>query len=233
VRRPARMPLEQLEPYLLSVSEPATPTSPPPQYLWAELFGTDHPVEIEVGFGKGLFLVTSAQSHPEINYVGVEIERKYQLYAATRMAKRSLRNVRLACADARDFLRERVPVGSVAAVHVYFPDPWWKKRHHKRRVFTEDFARQCARVLRPGGRLHVATDVEEYFGIISELLAGLREFRLLPRPEEQEPRHNLDYLTNYERKARLKGTMVHRAIYERVVLPEPGATSGEATAAGD
>jgi tRNA (guanine-N7-)-methyltransferase len=209
------LPLEQLQPYLIDLPACSDPLSPVPPVNWKALFGNDRPVELEVGFGKGLFLLTSALAHPEINFAGIEIERKYVLYTATRIAKRRLANVRLAHGDARDFISRRVPASSVHTVHVYFPDPWWKKRHHKRRVFTEEFARQCARVLVPGGILSVATDVEEYFAVITELLAIIPEFRKLPPPEEHEPQHDLDYLTNYERKARKVGTAVHRARYAR------------------
>src|SRR5205085_8759397 len=157
-------------------------------------FGNDNPVEIEVGFGKGLFLVTAAQACPTVNFLGIEVVRKYQLFTATRVAKRNLTNVRLAKADARTFLRDCVTPASVQAVHVYFPDPWWKKRHFKRRVFTAEFAAQCARVLVPGGRLYVVTDVAEYFQVIGELLAGHTRLRPLPSPELEEPKDDLDYL---------------------------------------
>jgi tRNA (guanine-N7-)-methyltransferase len=207
VRHPARLPLEELEPYLLVLADPPAPID------WAALFGNDHPVELEVGFGKGLFLLNTALANPGTNYVGVEIERKYQLYTATRIAKRSPRNVRLACADARFFLRDYAGTASLSAVHVYFPDPWWKKRHHKRRVFTPEFAEQCQRVLRPGGRLHIATDVEEYFGLMREALAPLTGLR----PLADEPRGEAEYSTNFERKARERGQVVHRAKYERTV----------------
>jgi tRNA (guanine-N7-)-methyltransferase len=215
VRRSARLPLEALQPYLLSLPAPPRPDAPPPRYDWAEVFGNANPVEIEIGFGKGLFLLTSAQAQPAVNLVGVEIERKYQLFAATRIAKRGLRNVRLACADARGFLRERVAEASVQAVHVYFPDPWWKKRHHKRRVFTEDFACQCVRILAPGGLLHLATDVEDYYRLITEMLTGIESLRLLPPPGDHDPAHDLDYLTNFERKFRKEGKPILRATYER------------------
>src|SRR5262249_26102433 len=201
-RGAARLPLEQLQPYLLPLPAPRRPDAPPPCYDWTEVFGNSHPVEIEVGFGKGLFLLNAATAQPDVNFVGVEIERKYQLFGATRMAKRGLTNVRLACADARDFLRQRVADASVQAVHVYFPDPWWKKRHHKRRVFTEDFARQCRRILSIGGRLQVATDVEDYYKRMTEILTQIEGLCLQPPPEEHEPAHDCDYLTNFERKFR-------------------------------
>jgi tRNA (guanine-N7-)-methyltransferase len=215
VRRSARLSLEELQPYLLPLPAPLRPDAPPALFAWAEVFGNANPVEVEVGFGKGLFLLTSAQARPGVNFVGVEIERKYQLFAATRIAKRGLHNIRLACADAREFLRERVATASVQAVHIYFPDPWWKKRHHKRRVFTDDFACQCVRILAPGGFLHLATDVEDYFRLITEMLTGIVLLRLLPPPADHEPAHDLDYLTNFERKFRKEGKPIFRATYER------------------
>jgi tRNA (guanine-N7-)-methyltransferase len=210
VRRTGRLPLEQLAPYLLEVPDPPRPLD------WSAAFGNEHPVEIEVGCGKGLFLLTASQARPVVNFLGVEIVRKYQLFTATRLAKRGLHNGRVAHADARLFLRDCVAAGSVQAVHVYFPDPWWKKRHLKRRLFTSEFAAECARVLKPGGHLYVVTDVEEYFGVITDLLAGQNALRRLPPPELKEPAHDMDYLTNFERKFRKEGRPIHRAIYERL-----------------
>jgi tRNA (guanine-N7-)-methyltransferase len=209
VRRARRLSPEELAPYLLDVPRPPAP------FDWPAVFGNANPVEIEVGFGKGLFLLRASQANPDVNWLGVEIERKYQLFTATRLAKRGLGNVRLVQADARLFLRDCVPAASVQAVHVYYPDPWWKKRHHKRRVFTAEFAAASARALRPGGKLHVVTDVAEYFGIITELLAGVPGLRPMPVPEGHEPENDLDYLTNFERKARQQGRSVHRGIYEK------------------
>ena len=81
--------------------------------------------------------------------------------------------MRVACADARLFLRDCVAAASVQAVHVYFPDPWWKTRHHKRRVFTAEFVAECARVLRPGGRLHIATDVRRNTQVMTAVRRGI------------------------------------------------------------
>jgi tRNA (guanine-N7-)-methyltransferase len=221
MRRGGRLPLEVLQPYLLDLPgtkskgaldgtlETAEPLD------WQQVFGNDRDVEIEVGFGKGLFLLTASQAHPQINYLGIEIDTKYQLYTATRLAKRQIANVRVLCADARVVFRAWVRAESVTAVHVYFPDPWWKKRHRKRRVFSDDFAALCARVLKPSGRLHVATDVEEYFGEIEALLGAQPTLRKLPPPPARQPEHDLDYLTNFERKYRKEAKPIFRADYER------------------
>jgi tRNA (guanine-N7-)-methyltransferase len=209
VRRARRLPLETLAPYLVEVPEQTATLE------WPAVFGNDHPVEIEVGFGKGLFLLTSGQARPDVNFLGIEIFRKYQLYTATRLGKRSLSNVKVVCADARVFLAERVPPDSVQAIHVYFPDPWWKTRHRKRRLFTQDFAISCQRVLRTGGRLLVVTDVESYHQIITETVAQHTRLRLEEVPTEKAPSHDFDYLTNFERKYRKEGRPIYRALYRK------------------
>ncbi len=215
VRRRTRLPLETLAPRLL---EPAAESG---FLAWPTVFGNDRPVEVEVGFGKGLFLRTAARSRPDRNFLGIEIIRKYQLETATRLIEDGLANVRVAKADAREFFAAHLAPGSVAAVHVYFPDPWWKKRHHKRRLFTDAFASACERVLTPSGRLYVATDVEDYFTVITGLVATQTGLRPEPPPPPSEPAHDLDYLTHFERKFRKEGRPIYRAVYLRPALTSP------------
>ncbi len=206
------MPVEELAPYLLpdlARGETAGPID------WPTLFGNTNPVEIEVGFGKGLFLTTAGQSRPDTNFFGIEILRKYQLAAATRLAVKKLGNVRLACADARALLRDRVSAGSVQALYVFFPDPWWKLRHRKRRLVTLDFVEVVGRLLRPTGRFHIVTDVEEYFDMVKQVVGGANLFRPAPSLEPTQPKHDLDYLTNFERKFRKEGRAIYRAAYEK------------------
>jgi tRNA (guanine-N7-)-methyltransferase len=220
VRASRRLPLEALEPYLLDVPHPGfvPPDSPllapQPPVEWRSIFGNDHAVEIEIGFGKGLFLLTQGEARPEVNFLGIEIERKYTLLTATRLAQRGLLNVKLACTDARWFLRERVAPGSVAAVHIYFPDPWWKKRHRKRKLFTRVFAEQCAVVLRVGGRLHFVTDVADYFAESQRMLSEVAALQPLPTPVDDGA-----YLTNFERKYRQEGRPIYRDSYEKRAVP--------------
>lgn len=211
MRKPARLPLETLAPVLLSVPADESPI----RFDWPREFRNTNPLEIEVGFGKGTFLLNAARANPQTNYLGIEIDRGLQLYAATRLAKRSLTNAKVACVDARRFFAQRVPPASVAAVHVYFPDPWWKARHKKRRVFTDDFAASVEHVLMPGGRLLIATDVEEYFGVMAGLVNARPAFCEISRHAETGPAGPDELVTNFERKARAKGTPVWRAVYQK------------------
>ncbi|HEY1861301.1 MAG TPA: tRNA (guanosine(46)-N7)-methyltransferase TrmB [Gemmataceae bacterium] len=206
MRRGSRLPLETLAPYLLQVPDPPKPLD------LSAVFGNNRPIEIEVGFGKGLFLLTSALAYAQTNFLGIEIERKYQLFTANRIAKRNLTNVRLVQADARNFLRDCIPAASVQAIHVYFPDPWWKKRHQKRRVFTAFFVGECARVLQSGGYLHVATDVEAYFRVILDLLRQQSPLREQASLDADPPSAAF---TNFERKARERGQPIFRIAFQR------------------
>lgn len=219
MRASRRLPLDALAPYWLEVPHPGfvRPDSPlltpQPAVDWRQLFGNEHPLEIEVGFGKGLFLLQQGQSRPLVNFLGIEIERKYALYTATRVAERALGNVKIACTDARWFLKERVAEASVSAIHVYFPDPWWKNRHKKRKLFTRDFAERCVRVLQPAGRLHFVTDVGDYFAESIELLKEVPALGRLPEPPALGEG---EYLTNFERKYRQEGRAIYRAVYEKL-----------------
>jgi tRNA (guanine-N7-)-methyltransferase len=180
---------------------------------WASVFGNEHPVELEVGSGKGLFLQNAATACPEHNFLGVELSKKYAGKAAERLAKRQLPNVKVWPGDARLFVARHVPSASLGAVHVYFPDPWWKKRHKKRRVFTETLLADIERGLVVGGALWLATDVEEYFGVMLALVAQRPRFLPQLLPEPRAPEHDLDYLTNFERKYRIEGRPIFRAHY--------------------
>jgi tRNA (guanine-N7-)-methyltransferase len=179
------------------------------------LFGREAPIELEVGSGKGMFLLTASQQQPDVNFLGIELAPKYAEFCAARLAKRDAANARVACADAGRVFAELLPEASLAAVHVYFPDPWWKARHKKRRVMNERFVRQIERTLRPGGSLHFWSDVEEYFRTTVEMLAA--ETKLVgPLAVEQRPaEHDLDYRTNFERRVRQAGKPVYRAEYRK------------------
>ena len=124
---------------------------------------------------------------------------------------RSLANGKLICADATRFFAEWLPDQCVAAVHVYFPDPWWKKRHKKRRVLNESFVQHVQRVLQREGTLHFWTDVQEYFEVTLELLASHTSLRGPRLVAEGESQHDLDFRTHFERRCRQAGLPVFRS----------------------
>jgi tRNA (guanine-N7-)-methyltransferase len=181
----------------------------------AELFQREAPLEIEVGSGKGLFLQSAAAAAPEHNFLGVEIARKYACYVAARLAKHSLANAVIIEGDAQRLFAELLADNCLYAVHVYFPDPWWKKRHHKRRVMNERFVRDVWRTLAPGGRLHFWSDVRDYFDAALALIATHTSLAGPLDVAERAAEHDLDYRTHFERRMRLGGEPVYRAEFRK------------------
>ena len=191
---------------------------------WEVFFGNSHPVEIEIGSGKGRFLLEASKRHSRVNYIGVERAQKYVALTQERFEKYmrhfgvdrtsgTFANVRLAWTDANYFLTRYVPTGSVQAYHIYFPDPWPKKRQRKRRIFrNQDFLSALTRTLKSNrGRLYIATDYEEYFQEIQERLSGLS----LLHPVAVDASPDRDIATNFEMKYVLEGRDIYRAVYER------------------
>ena len=179
------------------------------------LFGRVAPLEVEVGTGKGLFMQSAAQAVAAHNFLGTEIALKYARFAAARLAKHELPNAAVVHGDAQRLFAELLPDDTLATVHVYFPDPWWKKRHHKRRVLSESFVRDVSRTLAPGGAFHVWTDVGEYFDATLELIAA-HTYLLGPREvDERQAEHDLDYRTHFERRSRLASQRVYRAEFRK------------------
>ena len=182
-----------------------------PTLDWADVFADDSPVEVEIGIGKGRFLIDSAQRRSDVNFVGVEWAMKYLRLAHARCVRRSLKNVRFVRADAREFVEFFIPARSVQAYHIYFPDPWPKKRHHKRRLFNAEFLAEVERTLIPGGHLWLATDFSEYFDVMLEVLDGSRSMRVVEAEWDGAK-------TNYEEKYIAAG----KPIYRRVLEFSPG-----------
>jgi tRNA (guanine-N7-)-methyltransferase len=179
------------------------------------LFGREAPLEIEIGSGKGLFMRTAAEDHPERDFLGIEIARKYARFAAAGLAKRGLMNGVMVGGDGAVLLHELIPDASIHAFHVYFPDPWWKKRHRFRRIMREDIVLTMQKKLIPGGELHFWTDVQEYFDVTMELLAEKTDFVGPIEVEQRNAEHDLDYQTHFERRMRMHEESVYRSLFRK------------------
>jgi tRNA (guanine-N7-)-methyltransferase len=159
---------------------------------FAAVFGRTAPVTFEIGFGNGESIVALAQAHPERNFVGLEVHRPGVGHLMLRCETAGLANVRVVCQDAIEILQQHVADGALDEVLLYFPDPWPKKRHHKRRIVQPGFAELVARRLGPAGLWRLATDWEPYAGHMLAVVSACTMFRnesvegsFVPRPDHR------------------------------------------------
>jgi len=168
---------------------------------FARLFGRLGPVHIEIGTGKARFLLNQAIAQPEVNFLGIEWAGKYYRYAVDRIGRWGLTNIRIIRTDAGHFIANFIPAESIDCFHIYFPDPWPKRRHHKRRFFCPENFEQLLRCLKAGGVMKVATDYVEYFELIAGLINAhenrLEQVQFLPTAGTLPGEYTG---TNYERK---------------------------------
>lgn len=181
---------------------------------WKEFFGNDNPVDLDIGCGRGLFTVNASQNNPDVNYLGIEIDYRDARHGAARLKKREIPNARIMGGDVLIAFEKYISDASVDTIRVYFPDPWWKRRHHNRRLFTESFANTIVKKLKPGGHVHHWTDVEEYFNRVIAIMDPHPQFNKLEAPEERIPQHDMDYQTSFERKKRQAGETIYRALWQ-------------------
>ena len=198
-----------------------------PPICWKTVFGNENPVEIEIGCGKGRFLLEAARQRPQINYLGIERAPKYVRRIQERFQKHIKHtgrrsggvegslfpNARLAWSDAARFVDCYVAENCVQAYHVYFPDPWPKKRQHKRRLFrNETWLRGIERTLLPSrGRLYVVTDYSEYF---DEIRGRLDRLTCLVE-RSSAPTESEHIQTNFEMKYLAEGRKIYRTVFEK------------------
>ncbi|MCG3137109.1 MAG: tRNA (guanine-N(7)-)-methyltransferase [Phycisphaerae bacterium] len=184
----------------------------------AGLFGNEHAVELEIGTGKGNFLLERAQLHRERNFIGVEWANQYFLHVAQRAAKRGLENVRMLRTDAKVLVMCCLPAAALEVVHIYHPDPWPKKRHHKRRLINAEFAEALVRVVTPGGAIYLQTDHDEYHQVMKNVLGQRTELELTLELTNNPTTAELLTATNYQKKYQQQGRNINRLEYRRKEL---------------
>lgn len=182
---------------------------------FAAIFGRRAPVILEIGFGNGDALVTEAAAHPENNYLGIEIHRPGIGNLLRRIESLEMNNVRVMRADAKEVLTAQISDASLAGFRVYFPDPWPKQRHRKRRLVQSEFAALAVRKLLPGGYIHLATDSKDYAEHMVSVLSrtpglvessGLDQFTIMIASRGQ---------TRFEQRGRKLGNQIWDLVFQR------------------
>ncbi|MFN7292936.1 MAG: tRNA (guanosine(46)-N7)-methyltransferase TrmB [Pirellula sp.] len=170
-------------------------------------------IELEIGSGKGLFLLNQCRERPNIRFVGLELAAKYAWDCQSKVQRDNLDNVRFYACNAVAVIDQDVPNASIDAVHVYFPDPWWKAKHKKRRVLNEQSLQNIERILKPNGELHFWTDVLDYYELTLELIDQVTTLDGPFFVDTPEAKHDMDYRTHFERRTRRNGLPVYRSRY--------------------
>jgi tRNA (guanine-N7-)-methyltransferase len=179
------------------------------------LFGRAAPTVLEIGFGNGASLAQMAAAHPELDYLGIEVHRPGVGALLLLLEQHELSNVRVICADAVEVLKQRLPDASLDRVQLFFPDPWHKKRHHKRRILQPEFVTLVGRKLKPGGVFHLATDWEDYARQMLAVLSAAPGFGNLGGAEGYAPRPASRPLTRFEARGQRLGHGVWDLLFRK------------------
>ncbi len=180
------------------------------------IFGNARPVVLEIGFGNGESLAEMAEKDPDRNWLGIEVHRPGVGHLLLEIERRGLANLRLIRHDAVEVLDQGIPPGALDGVQLFFPDPWPKRRHHKRRILDAEMVQRLARGLRPGGQFHAATDWEPYAEQMRDILDGAGDrFENTAGEGQYAPRPGARPLTKFEQRGTRLGHPVRDLIYRR------------------
>lgn len=208
ITRSQQRALDQLLPVLGLPSD--SPIDP------AAVYGRSAPLTLEIGFGNGDSLATIAEQDPASDFIGIEVHRPGVGHLLLELERRELGNVRVMCGDAIQAVRQCLPDRSLDRVLLFFPDPWPKKRHHKRRIVQPAFVDLIAAKLGTGGILHMATDWEPYAGHMMEVLSRSTTFRNRAGRGNYSPRPGYRPVTKFESRGQRLGHGVWDLIFERI-----------------
>ncbi|MDG6774359.1 tRNA (guanosine(46)-N7)-methyltransferase TrmB [Thiomicrorhabdus sp. ZW0627] len=181
-----------------------------------EVFGREAPTIVEIGFGMGKSLAEMAEANPQQNYIGIEVHRPGVGALLKLVEEKALTNVRVFNHDAIEVLEKRIPKSSLAAVYLFFPDPWHKKRHNKRRIVQPQFVKTIAGHLKKGGHFHMATDWEDYAEHMMEVMNSAEDFQNTQAKGKFTPRPDYRPLTKFEQRGHRLGHGVWDLIFEKI-----------------
>lgn len=181
-----------------------------------EIFGRDAPTIVEIGFGMGKSLAEMAEANPQQNYIGIEVHRPGIGALLKLVEEKGLTNIRVYNDDAIEVLEKCIPKNALAGVYLFFPDPWHKKRHNKRRIVQPHFVETIASHLKPGGQFHMATDWEDYAIHMMEVMNNAPNYNNISGKGEYTPRPEYRPLTKFEARGHSLGHGVWDLIFERV-----------------
>jgi tRNA (guanine-N7-)-methyltransferase len=182
----------------------------------AEVFGRSAPVVLEIGFGMGDSLIEMAKNEPEKNYIGIEVHRPGVGRLLSRVQEAGLTNIRVYQEDAVEVLAKCIPDGSLHALQLFFPDPWHKKRHHKRRIVQPEFAQAIRQKLEVGGYFHMATDWENYAEHMMEVMSAAEGFSNKAGESQYSPQPEWRPVTKFQKRGERLGHGVWDLMFERV-----------------
>lgn len=182
----------------------------------AALFGRVADTILEIGFGNGDALLHMARQHPEKNFIGIEVHRPGVGHLLQNIEQHEVKNIRVFCHDALDILKQQIPDHSLNRLHLYFPDPWHKTRHHKRRIVQPDFALLVAQKLKSGGIFHLATDWQNYAEHMVAVLNVCDQFKNLSASNDYVPRPEERPLTKFEKRGHKLGHDVWDMLYQKI-----------------
>ncbi|MEE8380135.1 MAG: tRNA (guanosine(46)-N7)-methyltransferase TrmB [Gammaproteobacteria bacterium] len=180
-----------------------------------KIFGRAEPKVLEIGFGNGASLVQMAATHTDHDYLGIEVHRPGVGALLLMVEDQKLSNIRVICDDAVEVLKHRIEDGSLDRVQLFFPDPWHKKRHHKRRIVQPDFVSLIAKKLKPGGCFHLATDWEDYAFHMAEVMKSSVNFTNTASDGDFVARPDFRPLTKFEQRGQRLGHGVWDLIYQK------------------
>jgi len=180
-----------------------------PPLIFPKLFGNTNPVEVEIGCGKGKFLVTRAEQNPHINFFGVDRAGKWMRMGASKVERRKLTNIKFMKAIADQTFPDLIPAGEVSVFHIYFPDPWPKRKHQRRRLLQPAFFAVLHEKLKQGGMVEIATDEADYFASIKKGIAETAKLWKQVRENINERIFAPEIKTNYELKYQSFGRTIY------------------------